>query len=424
MKRLRMASILAAALLVLGVGSASAWQLQGHVYCDGTGLPLVGATVKVVNTDAGDPFEGTGVTDENGFYLILLLDVPRSYRACIQLGASDVAVTPPSGCYDFTTSAVDYVWVRDFVIASPSCQVGACWLTGGGARISLITGGPVGDVGKWVNFGGNVNPGCSPTAGDGGNWNTLDKQLKLHFQGTHIEVIRCGNVDGIPPGSDSPETPFNFIEFQGTGHVSGIQGNKADYPLVYFFGHFEDRNEPGSSGAKDGALKDRYFLNVFTNAADPVGSSIMLVDVDKNPATMDPIAITDGNLQIHITSCSAPQASAIRAPQSEGSIIPVGPGVGIASEDGATLSPAMPNPATDDVLMRFSLSRSSDVQLGIFDVAGRRVADLMSARLPAGAHSASWNLRDRAGMPVRGGVYFMRLIVDGAVHSRSLSVAR
>jgi hypothetical protein len=68
---------------------------------------------------------------------------------------------------------------------------------------------------------------------------------------------------------------------------------------VTFFARAEDRNEPGASGNRDGAKIDRYFLNV----TDATNTSLLLVDGDGNPATVDPVAITDGNLQIHISSC-------------------------------------------------------------------------------------------------------------------------
>ena len=58
---------------------------------------------------------------------------------------------------------------------------------------------------------------------------------------------------------------------------------------VYFFSHCEDRNEPGSAGVRDGALKDRYFLHVYSNPADPAGSTLLLVDVDGDPTTVDPV---------------------------------------------------------------------------------------------------------------------------------------
>ena len=48
---------------------------------------------------------------------------------------------------------------------------------------------------------------------------------------------------------------------------------------------------------------DRYFLHVIGDAGDPIGSTLLLVDVDEDPATVDPVMLTGGNLQIHISSC-------------------------------------------------------------------------------------------------------------------------
>lgn len=51
------------------------------------------------------------------------------------------------------------------------------------------------------------------------------------------------------------------------------------------------------------------------------------------------------------------------------------------------------------------------VRLSIHDVAGRRVATILDASLPPGAHEGSWNGRDRTGRSVAPGVYFARLKV-------------
>jgi hypothetical protein len=310
MKRMLTCAFTGAALLLLSSGAAYAWHLTGRVLCEGTGQPLPGVQVNVVSTTPELPFSGSGTTDGAGNYDIRLLDGPACYHASVDLGGG-TAVNPPSGTVDFCLDAVIKNYEQDWVVNNPGCTPGACWLTGGGARFSTITGTDVGEVGKRHNWGGNVNPGCSPTAGDGGNWNDIDAVLKLHFHGTHVQVVRCGNVDGIPAGSTSPKTPFNFIEFTGWGTLKGVHGNKADYGQVYFFARAEDRNEPGSNGQRDGAGKDRYFLNVYTTQGDPTGSSVVLVDVDGNPATVDPLTITDGNMQIHITSCDTPPVSTL-----------------------------------------------------------------------------------------------------------------
>ncbi|NIO21027.1 MAG: hypothetical protein GTN76_09870, partial [Candidatus Aenigmarchaeota archaeon] len=114
--------------------------------------------------------------------------------------------------------------------------------------------------------GGNINPACTP---DKGNLNHVAHSAKLHFQGRDIVVTRCGNIPGFD-GSESPVTPFSFIEFEGPGTLSALGGcNDSicdDLPLdCSFTGRIEDRNEPGSKEAIDpqgGALIDRYHIHV------------------------------------------------------------------------------------------------------------------------------------------------------------------
>jgi len=407
--------------ILLTAGTASAWELTGKVVCDGTGQPLAGVQIDVVTTDGGDPFYAGGATDQNGNYSISLVDSPRCYRATASLNAGESVVTPASGYHDFCTTNAAVDVARDWVVNSPSCTSGACWLTGGGAKFSSITDSDLGEAGKRHNWGGNVNPGCSPTAGDGGSWNDIDAIQKLHFHGTHIEVVRCGNVDGIPPGSTSPPTPFNYIEFTGWGTLKGIQGNKADYGTVYFFARCEDRNEPGSNGQHDGAGKDRYFLNVYTDPGDPVGTSVMLVDVDGDPATVDPLIITDGNLQIHVSSCDV--SILVGGVPDLARLTPL-PGSSTIGDGAAWLAPAAPNPTGTKAAMRFGVPRSANVSLRVFDASGRAVRELVGGYLPAGRYSASWDLNDGSGHRVSRGVYFLRLSHEGTILTRSITVTR
>jgi hypothetical protein len=312
MKRLLQSAVLVCAITALCAGVANAWVVEGQVVCDGTGIGVAGVTVNVVSVPPG--FSGSTTTGLDGGYVVYLPDGAACYDVSLALGAGQTPVDPASGSSSFCTTDLDREIRRDFTIDSPNCQSGGiCWLTAGGAKFSAVTNTLVGDNGPQHSWGGNVYPGCSPTAGDGGNWNHVAHDLRLHLHGTHIVVEKCGNIDGIPPGSTSPKTPFNYIEFHGTGTLKGIKGNKVDYGTVYFWAHCEDRNEPGSSGQRDGAGKDRYFLKVYSNPANPNGSILLLVDVDGNPATVDPVTITDGNMQIHITSCDDPALLAAEA---------------------------------------------------------------------------------------------------------------
>jgi hypothetical protein len=185
-------------------------------------------------------------------------------------------------------------------------QEKACWLTGGGVKFEALVGKRLatankGNSGPVISIGGNVNPACSPTAGDGGNWTHIDHKAKLFFQGRHIEVVECGNIPGLPPGSTSPDTQFNYIEFLGTGTLKGISGNKVNYGTVNFYARVEDRNEPGSKETLDPFI-DQYWIRI----TDALGNVLYQLGNDvPNPEAGDTIPISGGNMQIHESSCDS-----------------------------------------------------------------------------------------------------------------------
>lgn len=299
--RIALRAILAAvSFVVLGSGTALACHVEGKVFCTPGGLPLGGVQVQLFQgnpADGGTPVGDPAGTDDSGYYYIGLDDSPAGKDLWVMpiLGAGASLQTPAG-----PVLLNDDVTTQDWAVNDPEhCSLLGCWLTGGGAKISRVTNTTVAEKGPKINFGGNVNPGCSPTAGDGGNWNHLDKYLNMHFQMTSIQVIECGNVDGIPPGSTSPVTPFNYILWQGQGRaVKPIGADVAKGDPVCFRAKAEDRNEPGSSGARDGSLIDRYYIEVFNCGT---GASLYSIGTEA-----DPLPITDGNLQLHVSSCTTP----------------------------------------------------------------------------------------------------------------------
>jgi hypothetical protein len=310
MQLLRHAFVLGVCLIA-GVTGASAWHIDGKVYCDTNGSGVIDAgdvplSNVQIQADGAEDFSAN--TDDAGAYHVDLSETPQCYTVTLSaatLPADASTVIPGSGSFVICTTENEFEFTRDWLIHSEQCT-GLCWLTGGGVKFEQITGTYNAEHGPKISFGGNVHPSCSADPGEGGQWNHVDHVLKLHFQGTSIPTVHCGNVPGIPPGSESPVTPVNFIEYTGTGRLKGIKGNKVDYPTVYFFARAEDRNEPGSNGAKDGALIDRYFLRVYQDPNDPIGSTLLLFDIDGNSATVDPQTITGGNLQMHYSSCPTP----------------------------------------------------------------------------------------------------------------------
>ncbi len=101
----------------------------------------------------------------------------------------------------------------------------------------------------------------------------------------------------------------------------------------------------------------------------------------------------------------------------------VGSGVGNVGvgEAGAATSFALrapvPNPVRERASIRFDLPHPVDVSLEIFDVRGRRVADLLEGLQAAGRRSLVWSTRGRAA-----GVYFVRLRTDGRTFTRRMIV--
>jgi hypothetical protein len=85
----------------------------------------------------------------------------------------------------------------------------------------------------------------------------------------------------------------------------------------------------------------------------------------------------------------------------------------------------MPNPFALTTRIPFTLSRDANVDLRIFDLAGRMMRRLVSTDLRAGEYAIPWDGRDDLGQPLGAGTYFCRLSVGGqAVGSRRMVFLR
>ena len=76
------------------------------------------------------------------------------------------------------------------------------------------------------------------------------------------------------------------------------------------------------------------------------------------------------------------------------------------------LAQSFPNPFRTRTAIRFALPREMDVDLTIYNIAGRRVETLVSGTLPFGHHVVEWSGRDHRGALVSSGIYFYRLTTD------------
>lgn len=78
-----------------------------------------------------------------------------------------------------------------------------------------------------------------------------------------------------------------------------------------------------------------------------------------------------------------------------------------------TFASPWPNPITAEATFSFALPVRAKVDLAIYDVAGRRLATVERAELPAGRQEIAWRGFDHAGRPVPSGQYIAELRVRG-----------
>lgn len=83
---------------------------------------------------------------------------------------------------------------------------------------------------------------------------------------------------------------------------------------------------------------------------------------------------------------------------------------------------ATPNPFRTSTRFAVSIAdgAGANVELGVYDVSGRRMASLASGHFEAGRHEFAWDGRAGDGQRVRAGVYFLHGRVGGAVVRQSV----
>ncbi len=72
------------------------------------------------------------------------------------------------------------------------------------------------------------------------------------------------------------------------------------------------------------------------------------------------------------------------------------------------LSSPWPNPSRQDVTLTLRMPRPGELEVAVFDAAGRRVRQLASGARAAGKEQLKWDLRDDKGNRVGAGVYLVR----------------
>jgi hypothetical protein len=93
-------------------------------------------------------------------------------------------------------------------------------------------------------------------------------------------------------------------------------------------------------------------------------------------------------------------------------------------QDRLSLEQNLPNPFNPRTQIVFTLAESGPMSLQIFDLAGRRVRNLLAESRGAGTHVTSWDGTSDEGMAMPSGSYFYRLESHGSKLARRMTLVR
>ena len=103
-------------------------------------------------------------------------------------------------------------------------------------------------------------------------------------------------------------------------------------------------------------------------------------------------------------------------------------GIPETTEPGApklVLEQNVPNPFRPSTDIAFVVpTGAGPIELAVYNIAGRRIATLMSGEVPPGPAAAVWDGRDDAGRQVAAGVYFVRLAAGTESRERKVVLLR
>lgn len=83
-----------------------------------------------------------------------------------------------------------------------------------------------------------------------------------------------------------------------------------------------------------------------------------------------------------------------------------------------------PNPFNPTATLAFTLKTADRVELAVFDIRGRRVAEIHSGHLESGRHEFQWHGTDFQGGRVASGVYFARLKISNELQVQRMMLLK
>jgi hypothetical protein len=134
--------------------------------------------------------------------------------------------------------------------------------------------------------------------------------------------------------------------------------------------------------------------------------------VENFNGVMNPFVAPALGSLVHVTGYGHYSGGSFRiVPRNSADVVVVGT-AGVGEGGGRLAFSVSPNPFRN-AKFSFTLPQEADVEIGIYDVAGRQVYSLVKEHMPAGSFSRQWSGTDANGRTVGAGVYFARIKTAG-----------
>ena len=163
------------------------------------------------------------------------------------------------------------------------------------------------------------------------------------------------------------------------------------------------------------AAADFDYFSVYGSPAPVFGASAVLIDYTTG-TSMNVSTSSYDYYYVTATDFSGNESQAARITTSSG--------VGDTPLPHELAVSAYPNPFNPRTTVRYDVPSAGRVRVVVYDAGGARVATLVDAATPAGAHSAVWEGRDDRGVPVGSGIYFVRVEANGNVKTRKIALVK
>jgi hypothetical protein len=202
------------------------------------------------------------------------------------------------------------------------------------------------------------------------------------------------------------------LEMEGAGDVQGLSAQLAWDPAVV-----------EAIGVSGGELMARQGRPGVVLSPGPGGVDAAMLGVGGGIAGSGTLATV--TFRVKAAGDPAIRIANVDARDAQNRALGLNTSGGAGAIPGRTaLRMAFPNPFSQDMTIALALSKSGPANVGVFDVAGRKVRTLVQGVQAAGERLVTWDGRDDSGARLGAGVYMLRLDAGGHSETRAVRLVK